>query len=163
MFCILTSGVPNNHQIPPGDNVEEGRKQYSNLLQKFSEKWLLVQLTHQVSGAAANSFWKLSMETLPKLLEARSNEEVTKHVPGFIHQRRTLYKERCPDIYMTSTYLNTTTGHIEVVKSTTTPMGKYRNSNYTKLYEEAHIKVINLIYVIYCKNTRRNLCMNIFF
>lgn len=69
-----------------------------------------------------------------------------KNVPGFIHLRRKLYSEICPQVHMKCVYLNKTTDSIEIVHCTKDPGNRYPKSNYIKLFEEAHIKVIHLSY-----------------
>lgn len=57
---------------------------YDNWLKAFSNQWLHNQLTHQVSLAAGNSFWILAMKYIPKLMEMKENEGVTRKIPQFL-------------------------------------------------------------------------------
>ena len=122
-----------------GPNEPE-QPEYSNLLTILSEKWLYTKLTHQVSAAASKSFWKTAMECVPALYEAKKEVNVTKNTPGFIHQRRKLYKDMCPEVHLKYAFLNKENNQTEVIHSKTAP-SKYNTSKYIKLYEEAHIKV----------------------
>lgn len=128
----------------------------------------MLQLTHDVSAAGANSFWKLAMTSIPSLINAREKFEIGKHVPGFIHQRRQMYKEYCPDIHMKFVYYNKNTHDIETFEGSTCPRKRFPKIKYIKLYEEAHIKVyecytalkisailLPLKIVIYCYQFKR--------
>ena len=113
------------------------------MLQNLSKKWLVTQLTHEVSAAATNSFWQLSTELFQQLFEAKARDDVSKNIPGFIHLRRKLYKDSSlsPKIYMKFVFLNKTTNAIETVHCERSPSRQYSKANYIKLYEEAHVKV----------------------
>ena len=134
--------------------INENEQNYHGLLEKLSKKWINVQLTHRVSATAANSFWKLAVESFPPLSLARQKDQVKKNVPCLIHQRRKLYKESCPVIHMTFVYLNRSTQAIENVQCKEAPTRKFPKNKYLKLYEEAHIKVYFYIsYIIYNDNS----------
>ena len=135
-----------------GDNAEEENEDYYDLLATLSKKWLNVQLTHQVSAAATNSFWAIANTFLPVISAAKDKCNVNKNVPGFVHIRRTMKKQMCPEVQMKFVYLNKNTRAIEVVHSKTSPDHKYNQSCYEKLYEEAHISVKDVIqtHKLYC-------------
>lgn len=114
---------------------------YWDMLNTMSEQWLMVQLTHNVSAAATNSFWNLAFKQMPNLLRMKSEQSVKKNVSGFIHMRRKLYQLKCPKVHMKFVYMNKTTQEIEVVNTTKNPRHTYTRANYVKLYEEAHVKV----------------------
>ena len=124
------------HSSDNDDDNDEDRDDYNTALQSFSKKWLSIQLTHKTSASATNTFWKAALESLPKLLELKVEENIRKNVPTFVHQRRKLTGELCPDIHMTYVYRDKRDGSISTA---TVPK---RNEFYEKLYEEAHIKVI---------------------
>lgn len=101
----------------------------------------MVQLTHHVSAAAANSFWKLGVHKLHPLLAQKEDSGITKNVPGFIHLRRQLHEDQCPEIHMKFVYMNRETKAIETVHGSKAPIKQFPKSKFIKLYEEAHIKV----------------------
>ena len=131
---------PSGDNDPPSDN-ESAAADYHDLLKTFSSKWLLSQLTHNVSLTAANAFWQLSLNFLPVLLEAKENSLVKKNTPGFIHQKRKLYDEMCPKVHMKFVFLNRITNEIETIECEKDPSRRFPKSTHIKLYEEAHIKV----------------------
>ena len=143
-FSPFFSGdEPEEEEGARGDG--EDNHNYPDLLQKLSQKWLFVQLTHQVSAAATNSFWNLAFDLMPDLIKCNENSE-KKH-PGFIHLRRQLYLKRCPKIHMKFVYLNRSTQEIEVVNTDTNPRLSHSKANYIKLYEEAHVNVSNTYFI----------------
>ena len=145
LFTISLTGTfdhPSDPSTPSSSDDDNEGDNSNNLLHELSKKWLMIQLTHNVSAAATNSFWDASMSLIPGLLEARQNLETNSKIPGFIHTRRKLYQDMCPPVQMTFAYLSKVTGEIEYVECTTAPTRTYPKSLFTKLYEEAHIKVI---------------------
>ena len=127
--------------LPPSQqSVEEVEASYDEILKKLRNEWLLVKLTHNVSAAAANSFWSLSM-SLPSLLAAKDNCGVRKNVPTFEHLKRQLYLEKCPKIHMSFAFLNNDTQAIEIFHGQKWPRKRFPKSKYLLLYEEAHIEV----------------------
>ena len=122
-------------------NEEDGLHDYQDTLSQLSESWLMAQLTHNVSAAATNCFWDIALRSFPALSDARERSMRKKNVPGYIHLRRQLYKERCPEVHMRFAYLNKDSGTIEVVDCKNDPGQRFPRSKYTKLFEEAHIKV----------------------
>ena len=100
----------------------------------------MVQLTHDVSAAAANSFWKIASTSIPELFHAREELQIKKNVPGYIHLRRKLYEES-PTVHMKFVYMNRETKAIEIVQCTKAPVKNFPKSKFVKLYEEAHVKV----------------------
>lgn len=124
-------------------NVDED---YYDVLKKWSEKWLSVQMTHRVLEAGANAFWKLAMTFIPLLFEAKKRCNVKRPVPGFIHIRRKLYDAICPPVHMKFVYLKKSTQEEETVRCQKNPSRQYPRSQYTKLYEEAHVKVYLMFY-----------------
>ena len=121
---------------------EVGELTYGDLLNQLSEKWLLVQLTHDVSATATNSFWDAAMKLLPDLLQQKETTDARKKIPGFIHLRNKQFKEKCPEVHVKHVYLNK--GTQEIVISNNNADQNYPKSHYKKLYEEAHVKVIFL-------------------
>ena len=123
---------------------------YKDVLHAFSEDWLFAQLSHKVSLRATNKFWSLSMRFLPRLQELHDLERKVKPIPQFVHQRRQLYKQKCPQIQMEFAFRKKVDGSIRLVKSETAPVKELeRNPEYEKLYEIASIKVQTINYAIY--------------
>ena len=58
---------------------------YFQALDSLSKLWLSIQLTHNVSLAAAYEFWKVALIRFPKLLQLKESEEITRKVPQFVH------------------------------------------------------------------------------
>ena len=124
---------------------EEDGDHYFSVLSSLSEKWLNTQLTHNVSAAATNSFWKISMELIPKLVSQKESDNITRKTPTFTQERRKLYRDNCPPVKMTFAFKNKSTGNIETVDCDATPMNAYqRNPSYVKVFEEAHVEVITI-------------------
>ena len=135
--------VSSSEQEPP-DNPANMLEDYNSLLNSMSRKWYFAQLSHNVSGTAAEAFWEIGRFFWPKLIQAKLQEGITKKTPLFQNQRKKLVSQLCPDISMQFGYLNLATGEVENVSSHITPIKDYeRNPQYVKLYEEAHIQVIN--------------------
>ena len=116
---------------------------YSSVLSTLSKQWMHTQLTHRVSATAANSFWSIALHQIPKLLDAKGNQHITRKTPMFTQQRRKLYLQYCPDVKMKFAFKNKNTGVVQIVESSSTPSNQYqRNPDYIKIYEEAHVEVI---------------------
>lgn len=99
-------------------------------------------MTHHVSAAATESFWKVAKEFIPELNKVKENSENNRKIPGFKHIRRQIHADTCPPIEMKFIFLNKTTNAIEEVNCKKSPPRKqFPRENCTKLYEEAHIKV----------------------
>ena len=124
-----------------GNESEDDSDNYFEILESITKKWLLIQLTHNVSAAATNSFWQASFDSIPILCAVKERCNIDVNVPGFIHIRRKLYSNICPTVHMKYVFLERSTNSIEVVHCTKDPGKRYLKSRYTKLYEEAHIKV----------------------
>lgn len=132
------------HDGQPGEDFPDDQPQgiYEGMFQNLNEKWLAVQLTHNVSASATNAFWEVAFQLVPELMQHKRQEMVEKKIPGFIHLRRKLYDRKCPKVEMKFVYLNKNTQEIEVVNTNKNPRLTYNKANYVKLYEEAHVKVI---------------------
>ena len=98
-------------------------------------------MKHRVSAAAANSFWEAAFKFIPTVLE----EKKEKKVPQFIQQRRKLYADYCPPVHMEYCYRKKLDSSIIKFHGSSAPLKAYQNNKqYEKLYEMAHVKVINL-------------------
>ncbi len=125
-----------------GDDVNY-EDNYMDVLHSVSKKWLCTQLTHKVSAAATNTFWDIALSCLPKVMDFKEREGISKNIPHFIQQRRKLYEECCPKIQMEFAFQRKDDGSIIKYLGTTAPLKEYqRNPDYIKLYEIASIKVI---------------------
>ena len=122
---------------------------YFDILLQLSQDWLSVQLTHKVSCAATNAFWKLSLKWIGRLLHSKKINRVKRKIPQFRQQRNKLYKD-CPRIGMNFGYLNTDTNEILTLTDVdTAPRKRFQNDlKYEKLYEAAFIKVIFNMYIL---------------
>lgn len=136
---------PDLSSSEPAEDEEEEGDNYKAIFENVSKKWLNVQLTHDVSMAAANSFWTQAIRFFPALASARERSGVEKSVPGFIHVRRQLYKEYCPEVHMKFVYLNRNTNAVETYHGSKCPRKQFPRNQYIKLYEEAHVKVYSLV------------------
>ena len=132
------------HEIngPADSEPEESDDSYNDIFRAFSNAWLETQLTHHVSLTAANKFWSLSQNYMPKLLDLRKTEHITRKVPQFPQIRNTIKKQMCPEIKISFAFLDKEDGSIIHVSDVNTPLKQFqRNPRYEKLYEEANIEV----------------------
>lgn len=129
---------------PPEEPQVADESNYSDILKKFSEKWLMIQINHEVSVKAASLFWEAAMEFFPSLYEAKLNDQAAKKSKCFSHIRQKMYKESCPKVTMKYGFLNKDTDEIELVVSETAH--KFDRSKYKKLFEEAHVEVNTTLY-----------------
>ena len=88
------------------------------------------------------------MEHLPEIFKIKSDFYIKKKVPGFVHVRRKLNDELSPKIYMKYGFMKKSDQSIEVVHCENAPIKDYPTSHYIKLYEEAHIEVIDDYWLI---------------
>lgn len=79
---------------------------------------------------------------MPDIFRMRSELNIKKKIPGFIHVRRKLYDDLSPKVHMKYVYIRKSDETIEVVHCTVDPGNQYPKALYIKLYEEAHVKVI---------------------
>ena len=106
-------------------------------LDELSRKWFLGQARHNVSAAAANSFWNLAFEYVPLVLQNRD-----KKIPKFVQQRKKLNSNHCPTINMEYYYKDKSNGNIVKYSGTVAPVKAYeRNPNFEKLFETAFVQV----------------------
>ena len=111
--------------------------EHEDVLEELSEKWLLMEYKHNVSGAAANAYWDLAFKLVPRVLELKK-----KKVPKFVHQRRKLINDDCPKIEMEFYFRKKEDDSIVKFSGTNAPLKQYQNnSKYEKLYELAYVQV----------------------
>ena len=143
------------------ENVEE-EESYFGALKQLSKKWIGAQLTHHVSATAADTFWDTAMELIPKLMSLKDRDSVDRKTPKFPQQRKKLYSNYCPPVKMRFAFKHKATGAIETVDSDATPLKRFqRNSDYVKIYEEAHVQVIKAkdVHITFRRNLNAINCM----
>ena len=144
--------IPSNQQqieppSSPGDpssggESEEEADDFKSVLDYFSKQWLQIHLTHNVSLAASNAFWKLSFNSIAYIFDLKAAEGIRKKIPQFLQFRKNIYKDLSPEVKMTFVFLNKNDGSIIKVQENHTPLKMIqRDPQYKKLYEEAHIEV----------------------
>ena len=84
----------------PDDPDDETGGSYNEILDKFSQRWMRVDLQHAVSKAASDSYWRVALSYFHSLLEAKKGQKVKKNVPQFTHIRRKLVQQHVPPICM---------------------------------------------------------------
>lgn len=126
---------------------------YDSIFAELKAKWLLTEQEHTASKTASDMFWKLSMEYFPRLEAAHGKR---KNTPQFNSIRRKMYLDVLPPIQIEIGFKNKATGDIVVVNDTITPLKRFPNSNYEKLYEIGTVKVSSIItnYIIYVSPNR---------
>ena len=146
----------------PGDDDNIEVEDFPDMLNDVAEKWLMVQLTHQVSASATNAFWSVALQSIPNLVQCKTANSIKKNIPGYIHLRRKIYENECPEVKMKFVYQNKNTQAIEIVHSNTNPSREYDRNNYVKLYEEAHIEAKDILemHKKICPNNHDNPVVN---
>ena len=115
---------------------------FESLFAAFTEKWMETQVTHHVSVSAANAFWILSLQYVHDLYRLKVSENIRKGIPQFVHLRRQIQKDICPEVNMSFAFMNKNDGNMHYVQHDQTPLKDYqRDPQYKKMYEEAHIQV----------------------
>lgn len=134
---------PNQYLNTSSDDEDnEDEITFVSLLDDFSKKWLELQLTHHVSLAASNQFWNLAIKQIHEIFKKKEQEKVKRKIPQFLHVRKMIYKDLCPEIKMSFVFLNKLDGSLIRVNGEQTPLSQFqRDPNYQKLFEEAHIEV----------------------
>ena len=107
----------------------------------MTEKWLTAELDHTVSKVASDCFWKIAQSFIPKIVEAKRVQNITKKVPQFTHIRRKMYKEEVPEVNLEIGYRHKETSEISIVKDTVTPKSRYPPNEYENFFEIASVKV----------------------
>ena len=137
----------------PEEDEQDVENDYVSFFNSFCKQWLHTQLTHHVSLAASNTFWKLSFENISKIFDLKRNENISRKIPQFYQIRKNFYKDNCPEVKMSFAFLDKNDQSIIHVNGDTTPLKEYeRNPQYQKLYEEAHIEVIAMFMKAIVKN-----------
>ena len=121
------------------DDDEE--QDYHSILQALYEKWVVAEVDHTISQTASNDLWKIAFKFIPKLLDAKRNQQITRKIPSFNHIRKTLHKNHTPEVNMEIAYRSKATNEIEVVNSSVTPKSRFPPNLFEKMYEIASVKV----------------------
>ena len=106
-----------------------------------------MQLTHNVSLKATDAFWRVAVNSLDRLYNAKKRDGIKKKIPQFTHQRRMLYATVCPKVTMNFAYMHKETEATFVLNELQkAPVKTFENdTNYQKLYECAFVQVIYYI------------------
>ena len=116
--------------------------EYFHLLQTLSQKWLDVELTHNVSKSASNAFWNLAKTHFHSLFIQKQVQGISKKTPMFTHLRNKLYDSHCLPVNMEFGYVHKRSGQLSFVTSEKTPLSRFPTSTYKKVFEVASLKVI---------------------
>ena len=85
---------------------------------------------------------------MPKLLALKEEQNVKRKIPQFRNQRYKLYAELCPKVKMNFAYLHNPTEEIYTVQDVDKAPARYeKDPLFSKLYEVAHVKVCQVIYL----------------
>lgn len=85
----------------------------------------------------------MATDLIPRLMEARAREGISRKIPQFRSIRETLYDNNVPHISLEFAYEVKATGDIIILNDLeSTPTSRFPPSKYTKLYESAKVKVI---------------------
>ena len=115
-------------------------------MKHFSKEWHKVELTHHVSKAATDAFWKLGKEWFHNLLETKSIQGVRRKTPDFVHLRRGLLNDYVPPVHLEIGYQHKQTGEITVIEDTlVTPRNRFPCHEYDKVWEIANVEVITTL------------------
>ena len=152
---LIIPEILSDNDLLPDDPPEEEEEEleptddYLTLRQALRDKWMLIEITHQVSKEASNAFWKTADAEFHKLYQAKTLQGITRKVPQFAHLRKELYKS-LPPITLELGYLDRKTGKIKSIEVQSAPTSKFKHSEYKKLYEIATIRVSLPIFAFSC-------------
>ena len=134
-----SSPVSDPSSDPSYSEEEEEEDGFSNLVEELVKEWLLIELTHNVSKHATDSFWKLALKYFPQLNEyiAQGNK-----ILQFQQLRKKLYSSYAPDVSMCVAFQNRETDTVhELEDIVSIPKTRFPPNQYKKLYETAKVKV----------------------
>ena len=140
--------LPNSSQQPPSvpssdpsfsaesSFSEDSEEEFSNILDDLVKQWLLVELTHNVSKHATETFWKLAVQFFP-LLSSFNGKKLLQ----FQQLRKRLYSEYVPDIGMCVTFEDRSTHELHHLQDITCiPKNRFPPHQFKKLYETAKVQ-----------------------
>lgn len=136
---------PDDDDDDPDDEEDEEDENYFSLLHCLSKKWMEAELDHTVSKVGSNLFWKIAFKFVPRILEAKAQQRVTRKTPQFNHIRRTLYDKYTPDVNLEIAYREKETDEVRIVNESVMPKSRFPPDKFEKLYEIASVKVIETI------------------
>ena len=122
---------------------------YETILKKLSKDWLEIELSHNVSKVAANSFWDLGRKMFHNLFQAKELQNVRKKTPSFVHMRRRLHGRIVPPIHLEFAFQNKETTELTLIEDTKTPRGRFNPHEFTKVWELATVKVNSVTRVLF--------------
>ena len=126
------------------DEVDGNIDDYYTILDALSNEWMNAELDHTISKVASNKMWQLAFKFLPKLLEAKRIQRITRKTPAFKQIREKMYENKTPKVNLELAYRNKDTDEVEKVNSEVTPKSRFPPHLYEKMYEIATVKVIIL-------------------
>ena len=141
---IPPSSLPSFDSEPSSDpsyseDYEEGHD-FSRIVEEFVKEWLLVELTHNVSKTATDTFWRLALKYIPQLQDyiTQGNK-----ILQFQQLRKKLYSTYAPDVSMCVTFQNHTTHAThELQNIISIPKTRFPQNEFKRLLETAKVKVI---------------------
>lgn len=91
--------------------------------------------------AGSEDFWRLAIQWLPRLHQAKVNEGIITPIPQLVSLRRKMYKSNIPEIKLRTAFQHKETGETTIVEGESIPTAKFNPRKYTKLYESASVEV----------------------
>ena len=135
----IPQSSPNSDPSSDPSYSEEDEQGISNLVEELVKEWLLIELTHNVSKHATDSFWKIALKYFPKLNEYISQGN---KILQFQQLRKKLYSSYAPDVTMCVTFQNRETNTLhELQEVVSIPKTRFPPNQFKKLYETAKVKV----------------------
>ena len=113
-------------------------------LVNLAKEWLLIEMSHVVSKAASDQFWKAAQNYITEnFSKTRCKNE------SFTHLRRQLVKKYCPKVSLDLAYKDTKTGEI-CIQEDVTKISKcqFPKPAFEPLYEIASVKVRQILLYI---------------
>ena len=125
-----------------GPHDIEQETDYFSILHSLSKKWSVAEMDHTISQSASNELWKIAFKFIPKLLDAKREQNVTRKVPQFNHLRRQLNNKYTPEVKSEMAFLKRDNEEVTVVNGASAPRSRFPGNEYEKLYEVSTVKVI---------------------
>ena len=111
----------------------------------------MAEVDHHVSKSASEHFWNIAKTYFPQIAEATTQR--CRKIPQFRTLRQKMDDKYVPELSMEVAYQSKETGDIIVLPDLqSTPVNRFKPSEFTKIYESISIKVIYIY--IYTHNTR---------
>ena len=128
-------------QIHGSDEEYHDEDDYDVILTHLSKEWLKIELNHQVSKVATQTFWELGKKWFHRMFLAKQSQNISKKTPSFVHIRRKMNLNYVPPITLELAYQDKRTGEFSVVEESITPRARFPPHEYTKVWEIAHVQV----------------------